>query len=109
MVRKRSTAVHRRAPRMLHKPLEHWTVPAAAALLALALTPACAESSGAAAPVSSSGQASAAPGARDANLAGARCSGGHCSCRQRNGDGNESKPQTFAMEILPLGYVKCDG
>jgi len=54
--------------------------------------PACAESSGATAPASSSGPASAAPGARDANLAGARCSGGRCSCRQRNGDGNESKP-----------------
>ncbi len=95
---------------MLHQRLEHWTVPAAAALLALALMPGCAESSSGAGASAGSPATSAAavPGARDANLAGARCSGGQCTCRQRNGDGDESKPpdadhKRFEIRLGALG------
>ncbi len=93
---------------MLHQRLEHSTSIAAAALLALALAPAgCADSS-AAAPAPSAGAPVQAAGARDANLAGARCSGGRCACRQRNGDVEETRPpdadhKRFEIRLGALG------
>jgi hypothetical protein len=95
---------------MLHQRLEHWTLSAAAALLALALGAGCAESS-AGRTASGDGPATArggTPGARDANLTGARCSGGRCTCRQRNGDVDESKPpdadhKRFEIRLDALG------
>jgi hypothetical protein len=95
---------------MLHQRLEHWTLSAAAALLALALGAGCAESS-AGRTASGDGPATArggTPGARDANLTGARCSGGRCTCRQRNGDVDESKPpdadhKRFEIRLGALG------
>lgn len=88
--------------------MEHSTSIASAALLALALNVAsagCAESP-AAAPAGPA--APVVPGARDANLAGARCTGGHCACRQRNGDVDESKPpdadhKRFEIRLGALG------
>jgi hypothetical protein len=59
-------------------------------LLALALAGGCAgPSAGGPAPAAAP---PAAPGARDANLAGARCAGGQCACRRRNGDVEETRP-----------------
>ncbi len=93
---------------MLHQRLEHSTSIAAVALLALALAPAgCADSS-AAGPAPSSGAPAQAPGARDANLAGARCRGGRCACRQRNGDVEETRPpdpdhKRFEIRLGALG------
>jgi hypothetical protein len=92
---------------MLHPRWEHSTSIAAAALLALALGAGCAESS-AGAPGASAVAPPEAPGARDANLAGARCSGGQCTCRARNGDVNESKPpdadhKRFEIRLGALG------
>ena len=92
---------------MLHPRREHSTSIAAAALLALALGAGCAESS-APAPAASAAARAEAPGARDANLAGARCSGGVCTCRARNGDVNESKPpdadhKRFEIRLGALG------
>ena len=79
----------------------HWTPHFAAALLSLACCLGCAGSSSPGGGASSAGPATAAgasieaPGARDANLAGARCSGGPgapCACRQKNGDVAETHP-----------------
>jgi hypothetical protein len=89
---------------------ERLTPAAAAALLALALPPAgCAGPSSAAAPPAGAGHAADAPGAHDANLAGARCKGGPpCACRQRNGDVAESSPpdeahKRFEIRLGALG------
>jgi hypothetical protein len=89
--------------------LRHSTPNAPAALLAVCLATGCAESG--AAPHGGAGGPSspaAATGARDANLAGARCSGGVCTCRARNGDTNESKPpdedhKRFEIRLGALG------
>ena len=72
---------------------ERSTPHASPALLALALAfgGGCAGPSSAA-PAAAASRPPEAPGARDANLAGARCSGGHCTCRARTGDLAESKP-----------------
>jgi len=67
------------------------TPPATAALLAVCLGAGCSGTT-AAAPASPAARPAEAPGAREANLAGARCSGGHCTCRPRNGDVNETQP-----------------
>jgi hypothetical protein len=92
----------------------HWTPHFGAALLSLALCFGCAGpsasgSSGdrAAAP----GAAIEAPGARNANLAGARCTGGPgapCACRQKNGDVAERRPpdadhKRFEIRLGALG------
>lgn len=74
-----------------------WTPNLAAALLAGACV-GCAGSSaagGAAAGEPGTPAAVEAPGARDAHLAGARCTGGPaapCACRQKNGDVAETRP-----------------
>jgi hypothetical protein len=82
----------------------HWTPHFAAALLSLACGFGCAGSSESSGPGGATGAPGAtieAPGARDANLAGARCSGGSvgsvgstapCACRQKNGDVAETRP-----------------
>jgi len=96
---------------MLHQRLVHSTSIAPVALLALAFNlagPGCAESSPSAAPASAGAPVAASAGARDANLAGARCTGGHCACRQRNGDVDESKPpdadhKRFEIRLGALG------
>lgn len=92
---------------MLHPSWEHSTSIAAAALLALALGVGCAESA-ASPPAATASAPAEPPGARGANLAGARCSGGHCTCRQRNGDVNESNPpdadhKRFEIRLGALG------
>src|SRR5579863_4472715 len=74
-----------------------WTPPLAGALLVCACA-GCAGSSaaGGAAPGEPGTPAAVeVPGARDAHLAGARCTGGPdapCACRQKNGDVVEKKP-----------------
>jgi hypothetical protein len=79
----------------------HWTPHFAAALLSLACGVGCAGSSSPGGGASSAGPSTApgaaieAPGAREAHLAGARCSGGPgapCACRQKNGDVAETRP-----------------
>jgi hypothetical protein len=77
---------------------------------------ACAAQSGTTAPAGSTAAGAAvveaspeAPGARDANLAGARCGGnGPCKCRDRSGDPAESKPpdgdhKRFEIRLAGVG------
>jgi hypothetical protein len=93
----------------------HWTPHFAAALLSLACCVGCA---GTSAPGGSQGTTATAPGAalerpgaRDANLAGARCSGGPgapCSCRQKTGHAPETRPpdadhKRFEIRLGALG------
>jgi hypothetical protein len=80
-------------------------------LLLAAVGGACAGSSGAASGASSSGApaaVAAAPampetaGARDANLAGARCHGAVCTCRSRVGDPAENPPPDDAHKRFEI-------
>jgi hypothetical protein len=88
-----------------------WTLPLAAALLACAGCAGEAASGGAGPGASATPAAAETPGARDANLAGARCKGGPgapCACRQKNGDVAEKQPpdadhKRFEIRLAALG------
>ena len=90
--RRRPCAVEARGSRETR--LSAWTALGACGLLALA---SCASSSSPGptinrAPEAPAGAPIGSPGTTTANLVGARCKGGVCTCRKRDGDRREAEP-----------------